>query len=67
MDIIAEPQSTIAKYPNDFQLFEIGEYDDSSAEMLSKKPHLIANAAEYKKPDPVVFQPAATEIKSQEK
>lgn len=59
-DLIAEPQSTICKYPNDFQLFEIGEYEDTSAELISAKPHLIGNAAEYTKVKPVVYEPAAT-------
>lgn len=59
-DLMAEPTSTVAKYSDDFQLFELGEYDDNSGEILTAKPHLIACAAEYCK-KPVVYEPAATE------
>lgn len=60
-DLMAEPTSTVAKYSDDFQLFELGEYDDNSGEFnVPEKPHLIAAASEYAK-KPVVYEPAATE------
>lgn len=48
-DIVTKPDHQFAKYPEDFTLFELGEYDDSNGQML---PHLtpipLAKAIELK-------------------
>ena len=62
-DIIAEPQGTVGKYPDDFQLYELGEYDDNTGSILTALPHMVANASEYKTKAPVVYEPAATDPK----
>ena len=36
VDLLGKPDHQFAKYPADFTLFELGEYDDSSGRML---PH----------------------------
>lgn len=34
-DLVNDPKSNINKYPSDFTLFEMGEYDDSSAQITT--------------------------------
>ena len=44
-----DPQSTFFKYPEDFTLFELGEYDDSTAELfIHPSPEPIGKAIEFK-------------------
>lgn len=40
--------TTISKYPEDFQLFKLGEYDEITGE-LENDFNFIANATEFKK------------------
>lgn len=40
--------TTIAKYPEDFQLFKLGEYDEITGELVNDFK-FIANATEFKK------------------
>lgn len=39
-DILTKPDHSFSKYPEDFTLFELGEYDDSNGKML---PHSTPN------------------------
>lgn len=34
-DLCNEPNSTLSKYPQDFTLYQIGEYDDETAQLTS--------------------------------
>lgn len=48
-DITGDPNTMIARHPEDFTLYEIGEYDDSTAEVVAKNPmQMIAVASEFK-------------------
>lgn len=45
----AESSSNFYKYPADFTLVELGEFDELSASIAThQKPKILANAAEYK-------------------
>lgn len=41
-DEVNNPESNIAKHPEDFDLFEIGSYDDSTAQLVSILPRQLA-------------------------
>lgn len=41
-------QTTIAEYPEDFQLFKLGEYNEDTGE-LKNEQRFVANATEFKK------------------
>jgi len=45
MDISNDPQSMVGRHPADFVLYEVGEYDDSSAEVVNKNPHILVGMA----------------------
>lgn len=40
--------TTISKYPEDFQLFKLGEYDELTGELINNF-NFLANATEFKK------------------
>jgi len=47
-DLSSDPQSTIARHPEDFQLYEIGSYDSGNAYFTSLElPILLASATEF--------------------
>ena len=51
-EVCNDPQSNISKYPSDFTLFEIGEWDDSTGEFsmyTAKQP--LGTALEYNLPE----------------
>lgn len=37
-----DPNNAFNKHPEDFDLYEIGEYDDSTAELIPIKPRQLA-------------------------
>lgn len=39
------------RHPEDFQLFEIGEYDDATGEIVGKVPKVILSAMSVRIPD----------------
>jgi hypothetical protein len=44
-------ENNIAKYPEQFSLFELGEFDDSNGSIqLNDQPTLVCSALELKKP-----------------
>lgn len=54
-DLSNDPQSTVAKHPEDFQLFEIGEYDDSLGSLKDLHPsRLLGQASDFVERRPVV-------------
>lgn len=51
---IQEPNTQFHKYPSDYTLFEIGEYDDSSATLTQHKNIIsLGNGIEFKRGDNV--------------
>ncbi len=58
VDVTNDGQSAINKHPADYSLFEIGSYDDSSAELICKKPRQVVQATSvYVEPKTSVAQP----------
>lgn len=50
-DILHDEKSAFAKYPEDYTLFELGEYDDSNACFhMTDTPYSIGVAVEFLKP-----------------
>lgn len=50
-DLCNDPKSTVNRHPEDFVLYEIGTYDDNTAEFISNHPlSMVAAATEYAKP-----------------
>jgi len=51
-DLANDPKTIVSRHPEDFVLYEIGSYDDSTAEVVNNHPlSLVAAATEFKKPD----------------
>lgn len=47
------PESQLCKYPQDFVLFEIGEYDDETGILTSETAHIsLGSALQYTKTSP---------------
>lgn len=48
-DAAQDPQTTICRHPEDYQLFNVGEYDDSDASIKNFiPPILVSSASEFK-------------------
>ncbi|QXP08418.1 MAG: nonstructural protein [Arizlama microvirus] len=48
-ETVNDPQSQICKYPADFTLFELGEWDDQSASIIVLEAKInLGNALEFK-------------------
>lgn len=53
-NLVKDPNSTVCKYPDDFDLFHVGEYDDQKGVLLSldtpqhiqKAAHLISQKSD---------------------
>ena len=45
MDEIKNQESQFCKYPDDFSLFKLGEFDDSSGEMRNERSLLMEGRA----------------------
>lgn len=66
-DVANNPDSLVCKHPTDFVLFQIGEYDDEKGVLTALVPFVnLGLASDFKKVTkaPVVYQPAASEMKS---
>lgn len=51
--IVADKQTQIAKYPEDFALYKLGEFDDVSGLLSSlNEPEFIAHAVDFVKEEP---------------
>lgn len=52
-DCVNDPLNPIAKHPEDYTLFHVGEYDDATGELQNLKAHTSYGlAANYKRGDP---------------
>lgn len=45
-DAFAVPDSVFHKHPGDFQVFEVGSFDDRTAKLEAVPPHLVASGTE---------------------
>jgi len=46
-DVFRTPDSVLSRYPEDFQVFEVGTFDDQSALIVGlDKPHLVCPGTE---------------------
>lgn len=50
---VNDPQTQFNKYPADFTLFEIGEYDELTGQIIPSNKIALGNAIEYKKTVPM--------------
>lgn len=46
----ANSDSPIAKHPEDYTLFHIGEYSEAKGEIIPSTPRSLGNAVEFAKP-----------------
>lgn len=46
-DLVRDPKTTLSRHPDDFQLFCLGEFDDNSGELTSKKPEFLSKANDF--------------------
>lgn len=46
-DALLEPTSMLCKHPEDFHLYQIGEFDDATSAIVSHPPIALGNAADY--------------------
>lgn len=54
-DMFANPQLPFGKHPEDYQVFEVGSFDDQTATVLPvERPHLIAAGTELMVDKPLV-------------
>ena len=48
-DLANDPNTTVYKYPDDFTLFELGEYESNTGRIIPlDQPKTLASATEYK-------------------
>jgi len=43
IEICRDPEAPFSKFPDDFSLYEIGEYDQESAQFHQEKPHHLSD------------------------
>lgn len=54
-DLVNDDRSMVSRHPQDFVLYQIGDFDDSSGEYLNKVPHeLVGMALDFKQIKPVI-------------
>lgn len=46
-DLVRDPQSNVSRHPVDFQLYLLGEYDDTTGLITSQEPQRLAGATEF--------------------
>ena len=46
-DLVSNQNSNVNKYPSDFKLYRIGEFNDANAEMISITPVYLAVGTQY--------------------
>lgn len=48
-DLVGDPKTTPGKYPVDFTLWKLGEFDDNSGIFCTVKPEYLAKAVDFVK------------------
>lgn len=47
-DLVSDPQTVLAKHPEDFKLYSLGSYDDVSGRLVPLDvPGFVANATDF--------------------
>lgn len=46
-DLVSNPNSNVNKYPSDFKLYRIGEFNDTTGELISNIPVYLAVGSQY--------------------
>ncbi len=52
-DIFSDTQSQLHRYPEDFQIFEVGAFDDKDACLMPQNPHMLCSGTELVAPTEV--------------
>ncbi len=60
-DSASDPATLLNKHPQDFQLYEIGSWNDNTAELLGTKRHPLGTADQYAPETPDLLRAMATE------
>lgn len=47
----SDPNSSLSKNPEDFQLYQLGTFDDELGVLEGHQPKLVANATQFQKGD----------------
>lgn len=64
-DLASDPQTLLYRHPDDFSLYQIGEYDDANATVTNKTPlQMLAVASEFKLMETKELLKVTTEAKS---
>ena len=50
-EIANDPRTEVHKYPHEFALYSVGEFDVMTGEVVSYAPESLGNAAQYLKPE----------------
>jgi len=45
MDYVNNPETMVSRHPEDFVMYEIGEYDNQKGEVINKNPHVLVGMA----------------------
>lgn len=49
-DAVNDPNSPLSKHPSDFELFVVGDYDDSTGELFPRTPSFLCSGASCVEP-----------------
>lgn len=49
-DLVNDERSSVSKYPGDYQLVMLGEFDDEAGMFINQKQVFLGGADQYKKP-----------------
>lgn len=52
-DAVSDPQSMMNRHPEDYFLYEIGQYDDATASIEMGAPNALGSASDFKIEGPV--------------
>lgn len=48
-EVCNDSKSAMSKHPSDFQLFQVGEFDEETGLLVEMQPVQLASASEYRK------------------
>lgn len=64
IDVVNDGKSAISRYPTDFTLFEIGEFDDSTGQVQMHSSYVSLGVAIEHKKEPVQQVPMFNDMKA---
>ncbi len=62
-DAVSDNNSMMNRHPEDYFLYEIGQYDDSNSELVSIPPQALGSASEYTQ-EPDLFNPGPKSVEA---